>query len=118
MRDAPTVNLRSSETWPINSTTIYGCSAERKTLQEQNQREARRNCAKNFWKFAAQTLDDSNDDVQPTFQEGEAEEFFSTVYRNEPKVFHQPSWLPAAPLPQVSFTSDDISIVEIQQVIT
>ena len=40
------------------------------------------------------------------------------MYRNEPKVFHQSSWLPAAPLPQVPFTSGDISIVEIQQVIT
>ena len=91
--------------------------AERKSLQECKQLRARRDCAKNFWKFAAQTLDVNNEDIQPAFQKEAAEEFFTTSYSSEPRVFHQPPWLPTVPSPQQPFTSEDISVAEIQRAI-
>ena len=91
--------------------------AERKSLQECKQLRARRDCAKNFWKFASQTLDVNNEDIQLAFQKEAAEEFFTTSYSSEPRVFHQPPWLPTVPSPQQPFTSEDISVAEIQRAI-
>ena len=91
--------------------------AERKSLQECNHLRARRDCAKKFWKFAAQTLDHNKEDIQPAFQKEVAEEFFATSYSSEPRVFHQPPWLPTAPSPEEPFNSEDISVAEIQRAI-
>ena len=91
--------------------------AEKSSLQQSNQLKARKDCSQNFWKFAAKTLDNSNDSIQPSFDESTADEFFRASYSSEPKVFHQPSWLPPASPPQVPFNYDDIITAEIQRVI-
>ena len=91
--------------------------AERKSLQECDQLKARKECATRFWKFAAQTLDDTQEDIQPAFDEDSAEEYFVSAYSSEPRVYHRPLWLPTAPSPDVPFVLEDISAGEIQQAI-
>ena len=36
-------------------------------------------------------------DIQPTFDVLEAEEYFTSVYHPDPHVYSSPSWLPNAP---------------------
>ena len=63
--------------------------AEKHRLEESQRVRARKECAKNFWKFATQVLEEEGDknDVQPTFSAATAEEYFSTTYSNQLKTF-------------------------------
>ena len=74
-------------------------------------------CATRVWNFAAQTLDDTQEDIQPAFDVDSAEEYFMSVYSSEPRVYYRPPWLPTAPSPDVPFVLEDISAGEIQQAI-
>ena len=91
--------------------------ADRKSLQECDQMKARKECATRFWKFAAHTLDDTQEDIQPAFDVDSAEEYFMSAYSSEPRVYYRPLWLPTAPSPDVAFVLEDISAGEIQQAI-
>ena len=94
--------------------------AESNKFQRKQEMKARKECAKNFWSFAARVLEEEEDknDTQPTFERDVAEQFFSSTYSSVPKVFQQPSWLPGAASPQTEFDTDSISPEEIQAVIT
>ena len=80
--------------------------------------KARRSCAKSFWRFAAQLLDEHKSDTSSTFNANEAESFYRRVYSSEPKEFEQPAWLPTPPSPATPFNEELISIDEIQQAIS
>ena len=79
---------------------------------------ARRHCAKSFWRFAAQLLDEDEASAKPTFTACKAEEFFRNVYSCETREFVRPNWLPAQPPPSFTFNEDSISIEELQRVIS
>ena len=92
--------------------------AHRKSQHATRQRSARRHCHENLWRFTKDLLDDdTTSNIQPTFSEPEATSFFSTIYHSEPQSFTQPSWLPSASAPEVSFNEDDISMAEIDKVV-
>ena len=93
--------------------------AEKNVLSRLEGRHARKECAKNVWKFAGLILNDDNHlaDVEPTFGEVVAEEYFTAMYSSEARLFERPAWLPNANSPKVSFNDDPISFDEIQQVI-
>ena len=55
--------------------------------------------------------------MQPTFNKPRTEEFFTSTYSSQPRVFQQPPWLPSAPLPQTPFNDGPISPDEIHGVI-
>ncbi len=80
--------------------------------------KARKECARNFWRFAAKILDDDeSNDAKPTFSAETAESYFTKVYSCDPKTFSRPDWLPAPTPPETHFNEDAISTDEITEVI-
>lgn len=79
--------------------------------------KARQQCAKNFWRFAAQILDGKDESPEPAFSAGVAEAFFKKVYSTAPELFQHPSWLPESGSPECDFNDDPITISEISGVI-
>lgn len=89
-----------------------GSRAKMETLK------ARRLCAKSFWRFAAQILEEEESNVNPDFTADKAETFFRGVYSCEPREFARPEWLPVPPSPTTTFNEDPISAEELQYVIS
>ena len=90
----------------------------RKYDRNKNQQYQRKECHKNFWKFAKTTLDDdSRTSIKPTFAEAEMQEFFATAFKSTPREFQQPAWMPKPKEPQVPFVADEITLEEIDAVI-
>ena len=79
--------------------------------------EVRRSCAKSFWCFAAQLLDENKPDISLAFN-AIKQSFFKRLYSSEPKEFEQPVWLPTPPSPATPFNEELISNEEIQQAIS
>ena len=79
--------------------------------------KARSACAKSFWRFAAEVVDDDEQKVNPMFSAEEAETFFRGVYSSTPREFLRPEWLPAAQPPTHPFNEERISREEIQDVL-
>ena len=67
--------------------------AQSRILFRSKAQKDRKNCSKNFWRFAAQVLDEdeSSDYV--------AGGYFKDVYRSEDREYLQPDWLPSPPSP-------------------
>ena len=82
--------------------------AQSRILFRSKTQKDRKNCSKNFWRFAAQVLDEdkSSDDVDPKFSADVAEGYFKDVYRSEDREYHQPDWLPSPPSPPQQFTEE------------
>ena len=69
-------------------------------LRQKEARVVRKECHRNFWKFAKNLLDKgSTAHIYPAFSACTAHSFFSEVYKSTPHQFHSPSSLPHAPPP-------------------
>ena len=80
--------------------------------------KARRECAKDFWRFAAKILDGEYDKAaSPTFTADDAESYFRSIYSSEPRTFTRPDWLPVPPPPRIHLDEEPISVEEIAKVI-
>ena len=55
--------------------------------------------------------------MSPTFDSGQAQEYFTRIYALGPNHFPQPAWLSSPPAPSVPFDSSDITRDEIIQVV-
>lgn len=95
--------------------------AKREVSQTQSRKVAQKackECARDFWKFAAQVLDENKANcVDPDFPADTAEGFFTSVYSSDPRDYHQPEWLPDASPPDLEFDEEPISKEELQSVI-
>ena len=79
--------------------------------------KARRECARSFWRFTSNLLDEEESSTSPSFNQETAETFFTNVYDSHPKQFSQPSWLPEPPAPITPFDEGSITLKEIEKVI-
>ena len=84
-------------------------------IDQKNAESTRRKFKHNFWKFTQSLLDDAEvETTQPTFSKEEAHSHFSSVYSYYPHIFEDPSWLPRAPDPNISFNRAEIEVEEIE----
>ena len=81
--------------------------------------KARRECARSFWRFASNLLDEEESSTMyiPILQQEKADTFFTNVYDSHPKQFPRPSWLPEPPAPTTPFDEGPITLKEIEKVI-
>ena len=91
--------------------------AQLKTKLRLEAHKARKECAKNFWRFAAKILDDDDTYVHPTFSVEAAQSYFQKIYSCEPQTFSRPDWLPIPPTPTTHFNDDVITPEEVSEVI-
>ena len=96
-------------------------SAEKKIVLQSKSRleafKARRECSRNFWRYAAKVLDREGESIAPEFDAQRAEEFFTQVYSADQQHFSLPDWLPLPPSPSVHFNTEAISMQEIVHVV-
>ena len=79
--------------------------------------KAHRECAKDFWRFASQVLDEDKADwVHPDFPTDTAKSFFTSVYSSDSRDYHQRKWLADASPPHLEFVEELISKEELQSV--
>ena len=79
--------------------------------------KVRRECAKNFWRYAAKILDGKDDSIKPSFSAKDAEAYFGQVYSSPPREFQRPEWLPPTDPPQQAFDDGPITLSEVKEVI-
>ena len=81
------------------------------------QKQQRKDCRNDTHKFAKKILNDENyTSIEPTFDNRDAEDYFTEVYSSVPKTFDKPSWMPEAPAPSVqmdtaAFTVEEVTLV-------
>ena len=93
--------------------------AEKRSLDKHIAQNERKECAKDFYKFAKKVLDDgeSQRGAEPAFDVGTAQSYFRNVYHSEHKEFHRPHWLPEAPSPSQPFEDRPFTLRDVEVVI-
>ena len=80
--------------------------------------QQRRQCHQNFWRFANELFNnDSSSYVEPAFEVGAAEAFFTKVYESRPTTFEKPTWMKPPQAPTTPPHMDIITTEEIQHVL-
>ena len=89
---------------------------QRRSQDALNSNKATKRCAKDFWRFAQETLEEKRNcsNIDPTFTAAEAHDFFTETYSHtNTDLLHKPSWLRQRDLPQNDFNCDPITIDEV-----
>ena len=86
---------------------------------KKNTHYQRKECYKNFWKYAKKVLDDEDySKIEPTFNKETADSFFANTYSSKSATFERPHWMKPTVTPIVPLIIDEITNEEIQVVIT